>query len=368
VAEIKSLTALRGIAAIWIVLHHFWPQTAGATPFLIAKGYLAVDLFFILSGLVLTLAYKQQILSGRFDLREFAIRRFARLYPVHFITLISAAVILAAGPYFGFQGRPLEYDLVQMIFLQLTLLHAWGLTETGGLNYPSWSLSAEAFAYLLFPVLALIVFKRRYALPIAVLFLITCFFGFEAFWPDTLRHANDAWVFTRLENDFGALRILPEFSLGVAIGTHIERFENGVSSIVSGTLCVAVGLATNIDIVTVFGFAALLAGCVIADPKAGKITHTLGRISYSIYMCHALIEMVGFRAIETFFSHPDRASPTLFLIPMVGLTILCAAALHHWVERPAHRWICARAISKSHPPKVQRFGPNDRFAPPSRPE
>ena len=355
--EIRSLTAIRGVAALWIVLHHFWPQTEGLVPHIIAKGYLAVDLFFILSGLVLFLVYQSELRTGCFNFQSFAIKRFARLYPLHFATLVLAIVILTGGPQIGLSGREIPYDLSQMIFLHVTLLHAWGITETGGLNYPSWSLSAEAFAYVLFPLLALLVLRTRFAILSSVICLIALVASLELFWPIALRNPMDTLLFSRLENDFGILRIVPEFTLGIAIAKGRTFRQPTWLWIAVGIAMIAAGLMVNLDLITIIGFAALLAGCIAQNPSVGWLFHKAGVLSYSIYMCHALVQIVGFKMIEWYFEFDDRAVPTVFILPLFGITILCALMLHYGVERPARRWILSLSKIKSAGLKVPRSSP-----------
>lgn len=356
-AEIRSLTALRGVAAIWIVLHHFWPQTDSQTPYLISKGYLAVDLFFILSGIVLCLVYKDQLRTGQFDIKCFALKRFARLYPVHLVTLILAALILSLGPLLGFRCRALPYDLGQMALLHLTLTHAWGLTETGGLNYPSWSVSAEAFAYLLFPILGFLVLKTNLAIGWSLAFLALYIIGIEWYWPATLRTETDTLAFTRMESDFGALRILPEFILGIALAKDLDKIRLGGFWILGGVVLIATGLIANFDAITLLGFAVLLAGCAITNPRTGWVSQKLGEISYSIYMIHALVQIVGFKLIETTFGYDDSTVPVAYLLPMVGLTVLCATALHYGCERPARRWLLSLSKIEFGESKAERSAP-----------
>lgn len=345
--EIQSLTAIRGVAAIWIVLHHFWPQTEGSVPYIITKGYLAVDLFFILSGLVLFHVYQAQLRAEQFDFKRFALKRFARLYPVHFVTLAMAALILTAGPWSGFIGRELSYDLGHMAFLHLTLLHSWGLTETGGLNYPSWSLSAEAFAYLLFPTLAAVILKVRNPIKTCLIFLVLSVVTLELFWPAVLRNPTDTLVFTRLENDFGVLRIIPEFTLGIAIAHSYEKLRPTLIWVYVGTILIATGLIANLDLITVLGFAAFLTGCLVKNFTTVFVFRKTGELSYSIYMCHALIQIVGFKVIEASFGYDDGSVPTIFIFPMLGLTILCAMMLYFCVERPARHRILMLSTTKS---------------------
>lgn len=355
--EIQSLTALRGIAAIWIVLHHFWPQTSSATPFLISKGYLAVDLFFILSGVVLYLVYSDAIRSHQFDFKRFALNRFARLYPVHFATMVIAALILILGPKLGIAGRPAPYDFGKMILLHATLLHAWGISETGGLNYPSWSLSAEAFGYALFPLLAFATLKMRFALAWSSIFLFSCMFFAQLYWPESQRNLEENLVFTRLENDLGALRIVPEFLLGLTIAKQTRSGLNSPIWFICGVALIVIGFGLNLDAMIVLSFAALIGSTVSANPKTPRILRRMGQLSYCIYMTHALVQIVGFKLIETLFLFEDGAVPVGFVIPLIAITMLCAHGMHIWCEGPARLWILSVSTSKSVQPKASHFSP-----------
>ena len=59
--NLKALTSLRFFAAMWVVLFRFWPSLGAATPSLVARGYLGVELFFVLSGFILCHVYLPQI-------------------------------------------------------------------------------------------------------------------------------------------------------------------------------------------------------------------------------------------------------------------------------------------------------------------
>lgn len=144
-SEIKALTGLRGVAAGWVVLHHLCRVPGYEVPVLqgvLLRGYLAVDLFFVLSGFVLSLAYGDWF-RGRprpDALAAFLARRVARLWPLH------AAVVLAIAVW---QAAP---TLPRMVAANLLMVQAWGIS--GSMNVPSWSVSTEFAAYLLFPLLA----------------------------------------------------------------------------------------------------------------------------------------------------------------------------------------------------------------------
>lgn len=162
--DLRILTPLRGIAALWVVVYHFGgqylpalqPEQAGQ---LVGKGYLAVDLFFMLSGFVLTHVYHAEF--ARFDpgrYRDFLAARIARLYPLHVLVLFAFVTTAIAGRLFEFvqtghfERLPLE-GAHSMLALLANLVMLQGL-DAGELswNYPSWSISVEFLAYLVFPL------------------------------------------------------------------------------------------------------------------------------------------------------------------------------------------------------------------------
>src|SRR5262245_26486696 len=156
-SHIKSLTSLRLIAAIWVLLYHFREHLGldlGRIG-LVANGYLGVDLFFTLSGFILAHVYLSEVEGGRFGYGGFLKNRIARIYPMHLAALAAMLVLFAGAKAMGVAvGAPEAFklrDLPQHLFM----LHAWGLTQTVGWNFPSWSISAEWAAYLCFPVIAM---------------------------------------------------------------------------------------------------------------------------------------------------------------------------------------------------------------------
>ena len=77
--DIRPLTALRFVAAMWVVVFHFWPNlSAAAMPAVVAKGYLGVELFFTLSGFILCHVYLDSVAAGRFGYGGFLWARLAR--------------------------------------------------------------------------------------------------------------------------------------------------------------------------------------------------------------------------------------------------------------------------------------------------
>jgi peptidoglycan/LPS O-acetylase OafA/YrhL len=102
--QLPSLTPLRGIAALWVVLYHYTAQyfpNLDITNYtqVIGKGYLAVDIFFMLSGFVMTHVYHRAFSESiTNNYKNFLVARFARLYPLHvFILLLFVATALSAN-------------------------------------------------------------------------------------------------------------------------------------------------------------------------------------------------------------------------------------------------------------------------------
>src|SRR5579863_1188837 len=156
--EIKSLTGLRGIAALYVVVFHFVIGQQFTNPFttLIAHGYLAVDVFFVLSGFVMTLTYNHLFEEG-YSLSNnirFLGRRIARVYPLYLAGSLCALILIRAGL---LEPPHLKLDLA--LLWNLLMVQSWGITES--LDGPGWSISAEWAAYLLFPIFLLVFVEHR---------------------------------------------------------------------------------------------------------------------------------------------------------------------------------------------------------------
>jgi peptidoglycan/LPS O-acetylase OafA/YrhL len=137
------------VAAYWVVAFHFVRADSRVPVFsaVIGDGYIAVDLFFVLSGFVLAERYAETSLSPWSERRTFWRRRLSRVYPLYVVSLAigfyaewprSAADLGAAGG-------------LTRLFGQLALLNAFSHHWMFRLNWPAWSLSVEAFFYAVFP-------------------------------------------------------------------------------------------------------------------------------------------------------------------------------------------------------------------------
>jgi hypothetical protein len=142
-----ELDSLRGIAAVAVVVFHyqfdFFDRANYTTAYPFPKGYLAVDLFFVLSGVVLAYRYGQELRSGTLPVWRFMFARLTRLYPLHLATLLFiAASVLLAGQWGDTDvsggGTP-TFAFV----LNLLLIQCIGLLPSATFNIVSWSISTE---------------------------------------------------------------------------------------------------------------------------------------------------------------------------------------------------------------------------------
>src|SRR5664279_2124889 len=159
---LSNLTPLRGIAAIWVAVYHFQGIavtfiSSGSTH-LIDRGYIMVDLFFIMSGFIICHVYRKSFEEGLTakNFKQFFIARFARIYPLHLFVLIVLILWIAK---IGVGGLGMVFDPTS-IPTNLLLIHSFGIHKVFTWNVPSWSISAEWWAYMAFPFLVFFLYRK----------------------------------------------------------------------------------------------------------------------------------------------------------------------------------------------------------------
>tara|TARA_R110000782_G_scaffold201000_1_gene289771 strand:- start:561 stop:1712 length:1152 start_codon:yes stop_codon:yes gene_type:complete len=337
-ADLRALTSLRFLAAAWVVMFTFWPDLkVGFVPVAVTRGYLGVETFFVLSGFILSHVYLQAAGEKRFRYGDFLWARIARVYPLHLATL---AGIMALGLGAVAAGLTIDANVLGWASLpaQLTMTHAWGLAPAAAFNHPSWSISAEWFAYLAFPAFAFVAWRLRarpwLAVTGAALFLIGLYLAFEAAAGFSLTEATFAW---------GALRIVPCFALGCALYLVYRRapLKRGGLWAAAG----ATGMAVSASLGAWDGFTVLSAGALIlglasmtnaeAGWLASKPAVYLGEISYSIYMVCVPWQILAVNVAARLTGAEDKQLSLAVWLVVVALLPVVAALSYHVVERPA---------------------------------
>ncbi len=211
--ELLALTSIRGIAAWWVVLFHLRlllvPWLPGGAIHVLAQGNLAVDLFFILSGFVIALNYGDRLAGDWRATGDFLFRRFARIYPLHLLILCGFAAYVGSAILFG--SQTLERQHPGYFVASLFLVQNWGLFGELRWNVPAWSISTEAFAYLLFPILIRLVLPiRRSAWLLAVL-VLALGLAVPAFF------ALTGYAFPNAVPQTGLFRCVVQFAMGMLL-------------------------------------------------------------------------------------------------------------------------------------------------------
>ena len=227
--EIRALTGIRGIAALWVLFLHFGSelsvlitQVDKLKP-IFSKGHVGVDLFFILSGFIITSVYSSVENWEAEKVKSFIRKRFARVYPVHLFTLLILAGLVLLSK---LMGKSISGDYsVQEFWYNVFMLQGFPISAASW-NYPSWSVSAEFFGYLVIFPLTVTVFNfpgmRKYALLFSVLLIA----------------GHQLLVINKVFGEWSAIaRITFEFIAGGAL-FHGLRGRSSVSAICSRSLIV----------------------------------------------------------------------------------------------------------------------------------
>jgi len=374
--DLKPLTSLRFLAAFWVLLYHFKDHLGlGMGQFgLVADGYLGVDLFFTLSGFILAHVYVTSLEDGRFGYGGFLKNRIARVYPMHLAALGAMIVLFVGASVLGAGVGAADSFKWTDLPAHLFMIHAWGTTEAVGWNFPSWSISAEWAAYLLFPLVAALVLKaKRWSGAFLALALALCV---GSFWALSNLHQVLPWVgrdFSQMTAQIGALRILPSFLLGVALYAFGRNHAAPKSwawpiALVSAGWVIAVTSLGWWEGLSWFGLAGLLYGLAetsrhnIDAPMSGRVFVFLGAASYALYMIHLPVDIVWFHALER-FGITETSDLALRIGAMVGVFVVCIAAsavAYLVIEEPARNWVRKLELPRfkgSRPPSVSPTTP-----------
>lgn len=355
-----ALTSVRGLAAWWVVLYHFraeLSQSQEHTLQVVASyGYLAVDLFFIMSGFVIALNYEGSMRDLTWPkVARFLGFRLARIYPLHLVILVAflanpVAILLLSSS--GIPGD--RYDPVYYL-LSLMLIQNWGLTSLLAWNVPAWSISTEWAGYLLFPFLAWLssrcINRSAYAVAVAacVLVLLAVFGHVTGGLGENIARA-------------GLFRCLLEFTMGIALYRFWLLQKH---SYPGGNTMLIVAFAVLIGGVVgrwpdyIFGPVGLLLLIVslIDDRSLGarllnnNILIYVGEISYSTYLVHYLVkDWVKFILLR------DGIPGGVVLAAYIGLTAAASVCLYYWVELPGRKlgrervsmWLSTRKTSEAY--------------------
>jgi peptidoglycan/LPS O-acetylase OafA/YrhL len=352
--KLNQLAGLRGICAWWVVFFHSLALVGHSIPqalaHLIAHGYLAVDLFFLLSGFVIFLSYHTSLAKNfPHGIGRFYWNRLSRIYPLHAVMLSGYLALFAAFYFFSSSHAAPESYTWSSFFQSMFLVHMWVGSDLTW-NVPSWSISSEWFVYLFFPLMAYSLRKLRggvtahlaiLVLVAILLHLVYAFSGIVSLGANIPRMA--------------LVRTLLEFLMGVFIGSlyinyrdFLEKYRNIALAGFVGLCVLYAGAALPDYSIIPIAFALLIAYLSVTSSPITAVLSTpplvyLGEISYSTYMVHYLIYDLLKAA---FMSNANQIKPLYVWLSFL-LVFLLSTLLHHAVDVPLQKYFRRRRPARS---------------------
>lgn len=377
-SSIPALTAVRFFPAFLVLMMHaahpsnplgmLLLRSRAATNF-VHTGYAGVGFFFVLSGFVLTISYDQYL-----DLRLYLTARLARIYPMYLIGMVMVAPFVIASATHTARingGRLAAFDATVGGALSAFLVQAWVPRWALTWNSPAWSLSAEAFFYLIFPAVLRLSQDSNRRLFFAVLgiwgvvqaaiLVAYCVHSLPA-----IAHASASSPpeSSQLGNflKFNPILRLPEFLFGVVVGQlHLRRvpehwMQGSAPVLISAGLSISFAAFLSPHLPFLFfhngGLAPLFAfliyslavsrGRLIRYLFESRALVLLGRSSYITYILQ--VPVLGWLAlIDGKTLRIAQWSPIGFVVAQFVILLSGSILLQKWIEEPArkaiHSWL-----------------------------
>jgi peptidoglycan/LPS O-acetylase OafA/YrhL len=354
--EIRSLTGIRGIAALYVSLFHFYQfyinSRSGSESIFLTNiflrsffihGYLAVDLFFILSAFVITLT-SRKLFENKFKTKNYLLfmkKRWIRIYPSYFIIAVYGFLIVEHG------------HRIPNFMLSLTLLNLlFGLPFILG---HLWSLGAEWLTYLVYPLILKFTKNAHdkkwnfYLIVIGVIFL----YSLGAFQGKNL---SPLYMLNIYQGYPCVLRCFGNYILGIAaFGIYDQNklsllTKNIFSVLISIVLIISLFFA-NLDILTVFLFVLLILSIakddnIVSKILGSKLSYLFGEISYPLYLINSLVffKLASLKNLVDLFI-PGNYSMLVTFIFFMLLVILLSYLFTILLEKPLIKYFNNRLKS-----------------------
>jgi peptidoglycan/LPS O-acetylase OafA/YrhL len=346
------LDGLRGVAAVCVAIYHGTFIFGGKSIF--GEAYLAVDFFFLLSGVVIARAYEERLRAGR--TRDYLVSRAIRLYPMILVGASLGAAFYATSPQArAFVSQWTVAGLYALAILSLPLLKdnifppSHGITP---LNIPSWSLFFELFVNALYGVIAKHLHTRRLCLLVIVSFCFECAaihryrganFGF---------HISEFW--------WGFPRVMLPFFAGVLLHRvmTVDRLRGW--SVPPSILALLLMLTFALSIPThpTLNAIADLAAIVLVYPAIiafamrarvrrfeGALLIWLGALSYPLYIVHHPLFLWLARILRA-SGLVDTAPAYLWIFVAIVCSSALAAAIYYVYDVPVRSLLTRTVKSK----------------------
>ena len=346
-AEVRAFTGIRGIAALYVAVYHFglYYIFRGGARNMLGHGYIAVDLFFMMSGFVMALTYRDLFAGGQLprNMMDFLGKRIARIYPLYVIASVAA---LIAVIWAGLSASADQMTATKFVS-NLLMVQSWGISDSYA--GPGWSISTEWAAYLIFPLLCSIMLFRQRQVALAWAAVAFLFLVLLAELPADMTHVVRAQGPLDLYDgrNYGAVaRCLIEFLLGMLCfraSRHrglSDRLGCNWVSICALTLIGALLAVRNSDILIIPLIALLLVSVArdkgpVARLLGSPVFRWLGTISYSIYLFHTTVQAVAGPTIQrTVEASGVPDAQAVQVLCLVAVVLATATLSYRLIEKP----------------------------------
>lgn len=300
--EIKSLTGLRGVVALWVAFFHFSFFRNEFIQDIVGKGYVAVDIFFVLSAFLLTVSY-----AGKFKELDYKVieifykKRINRIYPVYILSVI-------------FIGLFLEKSTISGFFINATLLQCF-FNPDYLLNVVYWSLSTEWVCYWVFPFMLWLILHYKIRSEVLIIASLVLRFVLP-YLPDHLyigsEHPMEVGVSPRyLDLPYGLvslLRTVSSYFLGIGVAL-LPPFKMKKENLIIYIILIL--FVSMLFVEKGLLFIPLLSAFMIKYLYEGKQNYLkifletkpvyfLGNISYSLYIIHYIVKKQDFAVVNNY--------------------------------------------------------------------
>lgn len=363
-AEIRALTSLRGVAACAVVAMHFSStmqlDCVVSIPSLAPHGYLAVDMFFVLSGFIMAYTYLASFQKMNYlqAYRAFIAKRIARIMPLN-VAIVTLIITISSFSTWIFKYNPFfeahPHSALEDFFTNVFMLPGIGIGNS--VDWPAWSISVEFAAYLIFPILILIAFYYNWKITIfiGIFFsssLLYICLGNAPLNPDGF-HAQHALPIRDL------IRCFSEFILGlltyrVFLSGKVQKYflKDTVAFLLFGLVAVFVLFRLG-DFFAILLFPLIVLALALNRDRAAQIMgspvlYFLGMISFSLYLVHDPFRAPILDFIRYLHPAPLSAPLALAAASLSTIMMILPASAAYWlIERPGRTFVRRLLQSKS---------------------
>lgn len=337
------LIGVRGYFAVWVVAFHvsnslaqLFPD-AGVFLYVVSLGPLAVDMFSVLSGFIISYSYTA--LLGSYSgagLRTYVVHRFARIYPLYIFCLGLFVLYFLIDRGLG-AVWVLQFDAA--LWRQVLMVNGWGFEDGWGWNVPSWTVSVEVLCYIFFPLIVpwlARVSNGGLAIALCAASIIVTALILDALNVPAMYYATQInWGVIRLVGEFIAgCWLYRAYAAGFGQDWNWDWIAIGSAVLLVPSALIWSGLPILLLAALVYGLAQ--GGRLIDVLFSNKAAVAMGELAYSIYLVHWFVISNLNEPIRMLFG-PVGLGAGLGL--MMVVTMLISVFTYFCVERPARQVI-----------------------------